>query len=226
MATTYYGQLTTPTAPDREALELASDVAPTLPNEAHQMLRSLERAFEQSFSVVDCSTGQLLRPAPHSLPIDLDKRLPSCEQIARRGRPEVLDEVSPLLLFAVPLVGCTTEASLVAVGVFVTERVKCEAEVTAAAHEFGIDVECAFRWAEAQNALDSECAARDQRRHRRENRAAAIERPAQAADDRYFVAPADDVRGNHAAAPPHRTPFDLPKCHRYLRSFQSTGWAT
>ena len=150
MAPTYHDQLTTPTAPDQGALGRASDVRQTLPNDAHQMLCSLERAFGQSFCVVDCSTGELLRTAAQGLPIDLYKRLPSCEQIARRGTPEVLDEVSPLLLFAVPLVGSTTEASLVAVGVFVTERVECETEVTAAAHEFGIDVEQAFRWAEAQ----------------------------------------------------------------------------
>ena len=81
----------------------ADDIDQPLPNEAHQMLRALERAFGQSFAVVDCTTGQTVRPAVDGLPVDLYKRLASCEQIASRGRPEILDEVSPLVLLAVPL---------------------------------------------------------------------------------------------------------------------------
>lgn len=151
MATAYHDQLAAPTAPKSDALTPARDVDESLTNDARQMLRSLERAFGQSFSVVDCSTGQLLIIAEQGLPIDFYNWLPSCEQVARRGRPEILDEFSPLLLFAVPLVDSAMDASLVAVGTFVTERVEREAQVAAAALEFGVDVEQAYRWAECRH---------------------------------------------------------------------------
>ncbi len=137
-------------ATNHESLGAASDIEQTLPSDAQQMLRSLERAFGQSFSILACTTGRQLRTAPSGLPLDLYKRLPSCEQVARQGRPEVLDEVSPLLLFAVPLASVTSEESFVAVGCFVTERPASEAELSAAAHEFGINATQAFHWAASQ----------------------------------------------------------------------------
>ena len=150
VATTFHEQLSDPAAEKNEALVPANDIDQPLPNEAHQTLRALERAFGQSFAVVDCTTGQTVRPAVDGLPVDLYKRLASCEQIASRGRPEILDEVSPVVLFAVPLACPVTECTLVAVSAFVTERVKNKDEIAAAAAEFGVDVAPAFRWAEAQ----------------------------------------------------------------------------
>ena len=151
MATTYHEPLIAPTTPNDNVLAASSDVDATLPNEAHQMLRSLERIFGQSFSVLDCATGEVIRSATNSLPIDLYQRLPSCEQISRRGRAEILDEVSPLILFAVPLIGTAPEYPLVAIAPFITERVEDITAITAAANEFGIDVQQAFRWAAAQS---------------------------------------------------------------------------
>ena len=149
MATTYHEQITA-NALSNGNLALAGDVEATLPNEAHQMLRSLERSFGQPFSVVDCATGQMLRTATPGLPIDLHARLATCEQIAPRGRVEFLDEVSPLVLLAVPLPEETMACNLVAVGAFVTERVTTAAEVAAAAHEFDLDVEATLAWAKAR----------------------------------------------------------------------------
>jgi putative nucleotidyltransferase with HDIG domain len=150
VATTFHEQLSEPAAERNEALVLANDIDQPLPNEAHQTLRTLERAFGQSFTVVDCATGQTIRPAIDGLLVDLYKRLASCEQIASRGRPEILDEVSPVVLYAVPLACPVTDCTLVAVSAFVTERVKNKDEIAAAAAEFGVDVAPAFRWAEVQ----------------------------------------------------------------------------
>jgi HD-GYP domain-containing protein (c-di-GMP phosphodiesterase class II) len=148
--TAYDNQLDTLTAPNQQAQTPPCDVEPTLPKEAHQTLRTLERAFGQEFSVIDCATGQLLCTAPQSPPIDLYNRLPICEQVVRRGRPAILDECIPLLLLAVPLVDPNGEGSLVAVGTFITEDVESVAEITAAAREFGIGSDQAFRWAAAR----------------------------------------------------------------------------
>jgi putative nucleotidyltransferase with HDIG domain len=121
-----------------------------LRHEAHQVLRALERAFGQTFAVVDCTTGHRVRSATNGLPIDLYKRLASCEEVAQRGRPEIIDEVSPLILLAVPLPVSATDSPMVAVAVFVTEAVENESQIAAAAHEFGVDVRQALRWAQSQ----------------------------------------------------------------------------
>jgi putative nucleotidyltransferase with HDIG domain len=126
------------------------DGEPIVPHEACQLVRALERAFSQSFAIVDCASGHKLRSAVESLPFDLHSRLAICEQTARQGRPEVVGEVSPLLLLAVPLAGTSTGLHLVAVAMFVTERIDEESEITAAAAEFGLDATQAFRWAQAQ----------------------------------------------------------------------------
>src|SRR5215213_6471688 len=98
-----------PTAPTTGSLALASDIEQVLPNEAHQMLRALERAFGQSFTVIDCSAGSILRQPMGGLQVDLYKRMALCQQIAERGRPEILDEVSPIVLLGVPLIDTVAE---------------------------------------------------------------------------------------------------------------------
>ena len=150
MATTYHEPFPLPTSAGDEVPAAASEPGQALRNEAHQMVRALERAFAQSFAVLDCATGARARPAADGLPIDLYKRLAACEEVAQRGRPEVVDEVSPLMLVAVPLPASTTDSLMVAVSTFVTEPVTEESQIAAAAHEFGVDSQLALRWAQAQ----------------------------------------------------------------------------
>ena len=149
-ATTHRKQLSMQTTTNDSALDAPCDVEQILPAEAYQTLRALERAFGQSFAVLDCATGQTVREGVGGLKVELYKRLTLCEQIAGRGRPEILDEVSPLTLFAIPLAAPGGESTLVAVATFVTDRVTSEIEIAAAATEFRVDVRQAFRWAEAQ----------------------------------------------------------------------------
>jgi putative nucleotidyltransferase with HDIG domain len=127
-----------------------NDADQTLSNDALQMLRGLEKACGQSFSVLDCTNGQVVRVGQGGLPIDLYARLASYEQVARRGRPEIIDEVSPIAVAAVPLFGPNGDCSLVAVTAFVTERVNSQIDITAAAHEFAVDAEQTFTWAKSQ----------------------------------------------------------------------------
>jgi putative nucleotidyltransferase with HDIG domain len=149
VATTYHDQLVLP-AENGEGVATVVDGELKLRPEAIQLIRALERAFGQSFSVIDCSSGRRLRSAANGLPVDLYKRLASCEEIAQRGRPEILDEVSPLLLLAVPLPISAPDAPMVAVGVFLTETIEHETQIFAAAHEFGLDAKQALRWAQGQ----------------------------------------------------------------------------
>src|SRR5689334_473802 len=131
VASIYDNHFSTSLAPVDEA-PAPADAAFVLPPEANQVLRSIERAYSTSFAVIDCGTGQVLRPAVGGLPVDLYSRLPSCEQVTHRSLPEIIDEVSPLLLLAVPLPS-STSATLVAVAAIVTERVESEQQIATAA---------------------------------------------------------------------------------------------
>jgi putative nucleotidyltransferase with HDIG domain len=145
---TYHEQVLAPGVTGGDGVALAADGEQLLRPEAIQLLRALERAFSQSFAVIDCTTGHRVRSAANGLPVDLYKRLASCEEIAQRGRPEILDEVSPLVLLAVPLPVAPSDGPMVAVCAFLTETIEHEAQVAAAAKEFGIDPRQTFRWAQ------------------------------------------------------------------------------
>jgi len=151
VATIYQGQLATLTPPNGEHQTAIADAEQALPHEAHQMVRALERAFGQRVTVIDCKSGRRLRSADNGLEIDLYPRLSTCEQIAERGRPEIIAEVSPLLLLAVPLTAAVADSPLVAVATFVTEPLEEESQIAAAAHELGVDARHAFLWARTQS---------------------------------------------------------------------------
>src|SRR4029079_9984320 len=136
---------------NNEAIAPPLDADLALPIEASQLLRSIERAFGQSFALLECGNGKVLRPAANGLPVDLYTRIPTCEQVAERGLPEILDEVSPLLMLAVPLPSANPGSAMVAVATFLTERIECEAQIAAPGAPVGIEVVQAFRWSQAQN---------------------------------------------------------------------------
>jgi putative nucleotidyltransferase with HDIG domain len=149
VATTYHEQFLAPalTGGDGPAADAGEQ---SLRPEAIQLVRALERAFSQSFAVIDCATGIRVRNAANGLPVDLYKRLATCAEIAQRGRPEILDEVSPLVLLAVPLPVSATDSPTVAVSVLLSEEIEEESQIAAAAREFGVEPRQALRWAQEQ----------------------------------------------------------------------------
>jgi putative nucleotidyltransferase with HDIG domain len=151
VATTYHDQLSVQSALNDLGRLTASDAEAVLPHEAHQMVRSLDRAFGQTFTVIDCATGHKLRAAVDSLHIDLYKRLAVCEQVAQRGRPEILEDVAPLLLLVVPLPAMSTGCHMVAAAIFVTEPITSPAQFEAAASALDLDANQAFTWAQGQS---------------------------------------------------------------------------
>ena len=138
------------TVPANEVGVPVIDVDLALPPEAAQLLRSIERAFGRSFALLECGNGKVLRPAYQGLPVDLYTRVPVCEQVAERGLPEIIDEVSPVSMLAVPLPSATPGSAMVAIGMFLTDRIECEAQIAAAATAFGVEASQAFEWAQAQ----------------------------------------------------------------------------
>jgi putative nucleotidyltransferase with HDIG domain len=133
-----------------ETYPALSDQDSVLPLESHQMMRALERAFGPVFNVVDPGTGQILRASAGALSLDMEKWLGLCGQVAGRGRPEVLEDVAPLLLLAVPLPETPTGSRMLAIATFLTQTVAGEAEMAAAAHEFGLSLPEALAWSKSQ----------------------------------------------------------------------------
>ncbi len=115
-----------------------------------QAVEQLERAFGQPFFLLDTSSDIAYRAGPDCLSFDVHSRLPLCDQVARRARPEVIEDFAPLLSLAVPLLSGEETTSLVAVTTLVTAAITNEESITAAAHALGADPTQAFRWAQGR----------------------------------------------------------------------------
>ena len=150
MATLYHDRTTPPVSPNNRSLVPPIEIEPTLRYELQQLVRALERTFRQSFAIIDSSSGHVVHSAAGGLNCDLYKRLALCEEVSERGRPEILEEVAPLLMLAVPLPTNPAEPPLVALSTFLTEPVQREEQIMAAAREFGVDAGQALRWAQTQ----------------------------------------------------------------------------
>jgi putative nucleotidyltransferase with HDIG domain len=150
VATTFHDQFDAPNMVGENQLAVLPDMEAVLPHEAHQMVRALDRAFGQTFAVVDCATGHRLRASVDGLNVDLYSRLAMCEQVAQRGQPEVLADVAPLLLLVVPLPSMATGCNMVAAATFVTETAMSPSQLEAAARELEVGADQAFRWAQTQ----------------------------------------------------------------------------
>jgi hypothetical protein len=150
LATTFEDAVLSSNTLSLENLGMMPEPDPTLRYELDQVLRGLERVFGRAFAVIDCATGRMFRATSGGLTTDQYSRLASLNEIAQRGRPEIVEECSPLYLLAVPLISSATDPAIVATAMFVSDRVDSEEEVAAAAREFGLDPRQTFLWAKAQ----------------------------------------------------------------------------
>lgn len=131
----------------RSSLLAASPVVEFELPEVERAVERLERAFGQPFAVLEAATGTLHRLGPGRLNIDIDSRLPLCEQVARRGQAEAIEECAPLLALAAPIMAGGEPTGLVAVATFLTAPVSDASDLSAAAHALGVDPEAAYKWA-------------------------------------------------------------------------------
>lgn len=114
------------------------------------VLRVLQQAFDQPFSLIDTETGDLVYAAPNSLNCDLFGRVGLIAEVAQRGHPEIIEDVSPLLMLAIPLRPLGQGATHVAIGVFAYQQVEKESEIAAAACAFGVDAKRTLQWIRQQ----------------------------------------------------------------------------
>ena len=109
-------------------------------------LAALAKAFAEPFAVVNVESGDLVHSDFEGLSCDLYDRMGLLAEVSRRGVPEVVEEVAPLTMLAIPLSTLGVGSHLVAVGVFVNQQITAEQEIEAAARVFGIDAGRALRW--------------------------------------------------------------------------------
>lgn len=115
--------------------------------EEDALLERLEAAFGQSFAVLDATRGVLERVTADWPRVDVFRWLPLCEHVARRGRPEIVEEHAPLTLLAVPLPAGELAPPRTAVAVLLTDPCPSQGAIDSAARVFGIDPAWLARWA-------------------------------------------------------------------------------
>jgi len=129
--------------------ELLTDAAP---RSEQELLARLESAFRQRFAVVDPARGVLEQVTTDWPRVDVFRWLPLCEQVARSGRVELLEEHAPLMLIAVPIPQSELAAARVAVAVLLTEAAPAPEALASAARVFGVDHQHIDHWSASRKA--------------------------------------------------------------------------
>ncbi len=106
----------------------------------------LQRAFGVAFSLVDGNSGDVLRKASGQPSCDWQVRGELCREVARRGRPELIDDDDPWLTLAIPIVG----DGVVAVGSFLARPITEAADVQRAAEMLGMRLNDVCHWVRTQ----------------------------------------------------------------------------
>ena len=120
-----------------------------------ELAELLERAFGAEFAILDGLSGEVLCTASDQPARDWSHRAEMCREVARRGRPELIDDEDPFLVLAVPF-GFPQGSSRVAVGTFVTRLVGPREDLSPAAILLGMQPREAARWASRQDPWSAE----------------------------------------------------------------------
>lgn len=109
----------------------------------------LERAYGVEFTILDGQTGNVRFAASGQPSRDWESRAEICREVARRGRPEFIDEEDPLLTLALPLID-TSKDSIVAVATFLARPLDPHEDLSRQARLLGMRSEEALAWAQRQ----------------------------------------------------------------------------
>jgi putative nucleotidyltransferase with HDIG domain len=125
-------------------------------NTAHQtsapssgLMDLLRRAYGVEFTILDGQSGDLMSASPDQPSRDWAARGELCREVARRGRPEYIDDEDPLLTLALPLTDALGN-SCVAVATFITRPVEPTENLAAPAALLGASPENLLAWARRQ----------------------------------------------------------------------------
>ncbi len=110
---------------------------------------TLRRWFGVDFTILDGGSGDVLHLASDQPCRDWSVRAELCQEVARRGQAEFIEEDHPLLLLAVPV--HQGAVSLIGVAAFLTRSAETDAEIARAASFLRCDAEEARRWVYRQS---------------------------------------------------------------------------
>ena len=114
--------------------------------ELTSVLAALSDAFGEPFTVIDVDSGALIHSDFEGLGCYLYDRVELLAEVNRRGKSDIVEDVSPLVMLAIPLCELGVGTNLIAVGVFVSQQVQSEDEIKEASRIFGLDAGLALRW--------------------------------------------------------------------------------
>ena len=136
-------------------LDPAPVVPPQSPAPYSELDQAVRRGFGRTLGWIDGSTAEVLA-LPGDEPMrDWGLRAELCREVARRGRPEFLDDEDPFLTLAFPL-PTPDGNTLVCVGTFVGRRVSLREDLAQAAEFLGLDPQTATLWASRQTPCPAE----------------------------------------------------------------------
>jgi putative nucleotidyltransferase with HDIG domain len=140
--------LTTIDKPTDERTREARAVGDQQARHGNLLARLLEW-FGIEFHLVDGETGELLHCAFDQTARDWAIRGELCRAVANRGTAEIIEDESPLLVMAIPIRE-SADATLVAVGTFVTSNTATPTQLLLAGEMLGIEQSDAAAWIRRQ----------------------------------------------------------------------------
>ena len=117
------------------------------------LFERLQEAFSVPFGMLEFDSSKWSRIDSDTwLPIDIEASLPAIEEIARRGRPTILEDCAPLTVMVVPLEPEDDDhlCSRVAVGSFVTQTIADREDLLAAAAAVKVELPVLQHWVARQ----------------------------------------------------------------------------
>jgi len=110
----------------------------------------LRRAFGVEYTILDGQNGEVLCAGSGQPARDWTLRAEVCREVARRGWPELIDDEDPFLALALP-VTLSDGSVQVAVGTFVSRRVRPQEDLSRPAELLGMRPDEAGSWASRQD---------------------------------------------------------------------------
>src|SRR3989304_4572255 len=117
--------------------------------------RLLEQSFRTQFTFFDGNTGEVLEKASELPGCDWSTRGEMCRIVSLRCKPEYIEENDPLVALALPISDSKGNC-LVAVGVFLTRKLKPGESLERQANTFGMKPDELTQWADRQTPWTSD----------------------------------------------------------------------
>ncbi|NQU22617.1 MAG: HD domain-containing protein, partial [Candidatus Nealsonbacteria bacterium] len=114
-----------------------------------QQWKLLLQALDTEWTIFNGDSGELLYVDTDQPPRDWTLQAELCREVARRGRPEFIDDQDPLLVLALPITDVKGNPA-VAVGTFVVRPIESTEDLAPAARALGMGLEETATWAERQ----------------------------------------------------------------------------